>query len=160
MGLSHPQPCHSQLAPPSGTHVCTLPWWQGPQSPCSTHRTSGWPTTHTMPKTALQEREGRLCELSTQTTTLLTWLWEPTSEKTLCYILPENASHVHNALTLTKRNNTKRPESLLGWSVWIKITLKTIWLMKGQTENPSLKTQALSPFKKSNLIKSKEKLFN
>ena len=32
--------------------------------------------------------------------------------------------------------------------------------MKGQTENPSLKTQALSPFKKPNLIKSKEKLFN
>ena len=31
--------------------------------------------------------------------------------------------------------------------------------MKGQTENPSLKTQALSPFKKSNLIKSKESAF-
>lgn len=110
-GLSHPQPCHSHLAPPSGTHVCTLPWWQGPQSPRSTHITSGRPTTHTMPKTALEEREGRLCELSTQTTTLLTWLREPTSKKALCYVLPENASHVHNALTNKEEQYKKTRES-------------------------------------------------
>lgn len=38
----------------------------------------------------------------------------------------ENASHVRNALALTKRNNIKRPEILLRWSVWIKITLKIV----------------------------------